>query len=130
MKGYIVIIAILVVAVAALGAIGACLFIRGRRTQTYEYGMATQTYEYGMASQKEGRPHKNFAANNVAGQKKGQSTDEYRKGENGKLYFVRNDRDTFDLQDLLRAGAEVLGSGSFGSSYKAVLLASRSCEEV
>ncbi|RVW42854.1 Pollen receptor-like kinase 1 [Vitis vinifera] len=28
----------------------------------------------------------------------------------------------FDLQDLLRASAEVLGSGNFGSSYKAVLL--------
>ncbi|KAM7490647.1 hypothetical protein LguiA_033568 [Lonicera macranthoides] len=40
----------------------------------------------------------------------------------GKLYFVRNDRERFELQDLLRASAEVLGSGCFGSSYKAVLL--------
>lgn len=37
----------------------------------------------------------------------------------GKLYFVRRDREKFDLEDLLRAPAEVLGSGSFGSSYKA-----------
>ncbi|KAH0648299.1 pollen receptor-like kinase 4 [Solanum tuberosum] len=38
-----------------------------------------------------------------------------------KLYFVRRDREKFDLEDLLRAPAEVLGSGSFGSSYKADL---------
>ncbi|XP_038696880.1 pollen receptor-like kinase 5 [Tripterygium wilfordii] len=42
--------------------------------------------------------------------------------QNGKLHFVRNDRERFELQDLLRASAEVLGSGSFGSSYKARLL--------
>lgn len=40
----------------------------------------------------------------------------------GKLVFVRSDRGRFELQDLLRASAEVLGSGSFGSSYKAALL--------
>ncbi|CAK9146135.1 unnamed protein product [Ilex paraguariensis] len=45
-----------------------------------------------------------------------------RKGEQGKLSFIRDDRQRFDLQDLLRASAEVLGSGSFGSSYKAVLM--------
>ncbi|KAF7849130.1 hypothetical protein BT93_L1215 [Corymbia citriodora subsp. variegata] len=40
----------------------------------------------------------------------------------GKLVFVRSDQGRFELQDLLRASAEVLGSGSFGSSYKAALL--------
>ncbi|KAA8541517.1 hypothetical protein F0562_022669 [Nyssa sinensis] len=40
----------------------------------------------------------------------------------GKLSFVRDDRQKFDLQDLLRASAEVLGSGNFGSSYKALLM--------
>lgn len=43
-------------------------------------------------------------------------------GHQGKLVFVRSDREKFELQDLLRASAEVLGSGSFGSSYKAALL--------
>ncbi|KAJ8555333.1 hypothetical protein K7X08_012829 [Anisodus acutangulus] len=47
--------------------------------------------------------------------------DEYTRSEKGKLYFVRRDREKFDLEDLLRAPAEVLGSGSFGSSYKADL---------
>ncbi|KAK6153520.1 hypothetical protein DH2020_013159 [Rehmannia glutinosa] len=49
-----------------------------------------------------------------------------RKGEPqqqaGKLSFVRDDRQKFDLQDLMRASAEVLGSGNFGASYKAVLV--------
>ncbi|XP_019198460.1 PREDICTED: pollen receptor-like kinase 1 [Ipomoea nil] len=40
----------------------------------------------------------------------------------GKLAFMRADRTHFDLQDLLRASAEVLGTGSLGSSYKAVLM--------
>ncbi|KAI4379720.1 hypothetical protein MLD38_005979 [Melastoma candidum] len=44
-----------------------------------------------------------------------------RGSDQGKLVFVRNDRERFELQDLLRASAEVLGSGSFGSSYMAVL---------
>lgn len=39
-----------------------------------------------------------------------------------KLSFVRDDRQRFDLQDLMRASAEVLGSGNFGASYKAVLV--------
>ncbi|KAK4364872.1 hypothetical protein RND71_016230 [Anisodus tanguticus] len=47
--------------------------------------------------------------------------EKYTRSEKGKLYFVRRDREKFDLEDLLRAPAEVLGSGSFGSSYKADL---------
>ncbi|CAA2983562.1 probable LRR receptor-like serine threonine-kinase At4g31250 [Olea europaea subsp. europaea] len=41
--------------------------------------------------------------------------------EQGDLYFVRNDRERFELEELLRASSDVLGIGSFGSSYKAVL---------
>jgi hypothetical protein len=48
---------------------------------------------------------------------------EYKREEKGgELYFVRKDRERFEVQELLRAPAEVLGSGSFGSSYKAGLL--------
>lgn len=53
--------------------------------------------------------------------KKSLREDKYRRSEKGKLYFVRRDREKFDLEDLLRAPAEVLGSGSFGSTYKADL---------
>ncbi|XP_074577929.1 pollen receptor-like kinase 4 [Curcuma longa] len=43
------------------------------------------------------------------------------KEEQGRLAFVKDDRVKFNIQDLLKASAEVLGSGSFGSSYKAIL---------
>ncbi|TVU34537.1 hypothetical protein EJB05_16373 [Eragrostis curvula] len=43
-------------------------------------------------------------------------------GEQSRLVFVGKGAGyTFDLEDLLRASAEVLGKGSVGTSYKAVL---------
>ncbi|KAL3498207.1 hypothetical protein ACH5RR_040939 [Cinchona calisaya] len=51
-----------------------------------------------------------------------QHSENNKKNEQGNLYFVRNDRQQFELEDLLRASAEVLGSGNFGSSYKADIL--------
>ncbi|XP_071717529.1 probable inactive receptor kinase At1g48480 [Rutidosis leptorrhynchoides] len=42
-------------------------------------------------------------------------------GGNKKLVFFRNSTAVFDLEDLLRASAEVLGKGTFGTAYKAVL---------
>lgn len=44
------------------------------------------------------------------------------KSEHGKLTFVRDGREKFDLEDLLRASAEILGSATFGSSYKAMIM--------
>ncbi|KAJ8442354.1 hypothetical protein Cgig2_018610 [Carnegiea gigantea] len=41
--------------------------------------------------------------------------------ERNKLVFVNGGGYSFDLEDLLRASAEVLGKGSVGTSYKAVL---------
>lgn len=41
--------------------------------------------------------------------------------ERNKLVFFQGGVYTFDLEDLLRASAEVLGKGSVGTSYKAVL---------
>ncbi|CAJ1951638.1 unnamed protein product [Sphenostylis stenocarpa] len=38
-----------------------------------------------------------------------------------KLSFVRDDTEHFDLHELLRASAEILGSGCYSSSYKAAL---------
>ncbi|KAG4937912.1 hypothetical protein JHK85_044636 [Glycine max] len=39
----------------------------------------------------------------------------------GELVMVNNEKGVFGMPDLMRAAAEVLGNGSFGSSYKAVL---------
>lgn len=41
--------------------------------------------------------------------------------ERNKLLFFDGGGYSFDLEDLLRASAEVLGKGSVGTSYKAVL---------
>lgn len=38
-----------------------------------------------------------------------------------KLSFLRDDKGKFELQDLLKASAEILGSGCFGASYKTLL---------
>ncbi|KAG9459394.1 hypothetical protein H6P81_003902 [Aristolochia fimbriata] len=43
------------------------------------------------------------------------------EGERNKLVFFDGGLYSFDLEDLLRASAEVLGKGSVGTSYKAVL---------
>ncbi|CAN1265689.1 Probable inactive receptor kinase At1g48480 [Linum perenne] len=45
----------------------------------------------------------------------------YSAGDAKKLVFFGKSDRTFDLEDLLRASAEVLGKGTFGSAYKAVL---------
>ncbi|KAL6496594.1 hypothetical protein OROGR_029852 [Orobanche gracilis] len=42
-------------------------------------------------------------------------------GERNKLIFFQGGGYSFDLEDLLRASAEVLGKGGVGTSYKAVL---------
>ncbi|XP_042017346.1 probable inactive receptor kinase At5g58300 isoform X1 [Salvia splendens] len=43
------------------------------------------------------------------------------EAEKNKLVFFEGCSYNFDLEDLLRASAEVLGKGSFGTAYKAVL---------
>lgn len=40
---------------------------------------------------------------------------------NNRLVFFEGCTFAFDLEDLLRASAEVLGKGTFGTAYKAVL---------
>lgn len=46
-----------------------------------------------------------------------------REEDHGKqLVMVQEGRERFELQDLLRASAEILGGGEIGSSYKAMLL--------
>ncbi|XP_048544025.1 pollen receptor-like kinase 4 [Triticum urartu] len=45
-----------------------------------------------------------------------------RGGRRDGLVFLQEGRERFELEDLLRASAEVLGSGNFGASYKATLV--------
>lgn len=43
------------------------------------------------------------------------------EAEKNKLFFLEGCSYSFDLEDLLKASAEVLGKGSYGTAYKAVL---------
>ncbi|XVE90994.1 hypothetical protein DITRI_Ditri20bG0120200 [Diplodiscus trichospermus] len=104
-KRTIIIIVVVAGSVVALAAIFAVSYFRNDPTRT---------------SQLKKVQEKN-ASGDIMGKKEDQSPDHCKNAENEKLYFVRNDRERFELQDLLRSSAEVLGSGSSGSSYKAVL---------
>ncbi|KAM7475295.1 hypothetical protein LguiB_022538 [Lonicera macranthoides] len=66
----------------------------------------------------------------IVGDKDKPSVEEGKSGDNlgdgtgeigKKLVFFGNADRVFDLEELLRASAEVLGKGSFGTAYKAVL---------
>ncbi|KAL3700826.1 hypothetical protein R1sor_018848 [Riccia sorocarpa] len=66
------------------------------------------------------------SAKGEAGRAKGdEPKDDYsssmQESDRSKLVFFEGKKYTFDLEDLLRASAEVLGKGSVGTAYKAVL---------
>ncbi|RDX67077.1 putative LRR receptor-like serine/threonine-protein kinase, partial [Mucuna pruriens] len=105
-KKRVLLTAIVVVGVIVLASILALLFIRYRRKEPVLVGDAQPQNTNSVSSES-----KSIVA-----------TVESKKSEEGVLTFVRNDREAIDLQDLLRASAEVLGSGSFGSTYKAMVL--------
>ncbi|KAL4556974.1 hypothetical protein LXL04_035144 [Taraxacum kok-saghyz] len=56
---------------------------------------------------------------------KNEKSDDFGSGvqaaEKNKLVFLDGSTYSFDLEDLLRASAEVLGKGSYGTAYKAIL---------
>ncbi|CDO97732.1 unnamed protein product [Coffea canephora] len=101
----------------ALVAIAVLLAIyRRSKKETPRLGKA-------VTSPSSSEKHSKSAADNQMASVGGNAvTSRKAKAEASKLSFVREDRQKFDLQDLLRASAEVLGSGNFGSSYKAVLM--------
>ncbi|CAN0839083.1 Pollen receptor-like kinase 1 [Linum grandiflorum] len=106
-------------AVAVCGIIAAAFILMRRRQQ------ATDTIESANAlgipdEDPSHRPTSKVTAGGGGGGgggKKGGAGGE----ETMKLSFVREDRGKFELHDLLKASAELLGSGCFGSSYKAAL---------
>lgn len=109
-KKPVIIIAVAVLVGTIIATVALILFLRARRAR------ALSGSKYGPVP----KVHNKIGAGDAA-----QLSDRYldykRGSEKGSLHFVGNDRERFELEDLLRASAEVLGSGSFGSSYKAVL---------
>ncbi|KAF3791565.1 Pollen receptor-like kinase 4 [Nymphaea thermarum] len=102
-----------IVIAALVAAIGAGIVLRGWCTSRL-CSKKVSSSEHAVSSMGGAAP----APEGAGGAKKNRS----RESDSHGLIFVRSDRKPFDLQDLLGASAEVLGSGNFGSSYKAVLL--------
>jgi len=107
-----------VVVVIAMGvaivAIGAVFFILNRRSQPSS--SSVESPPPSNLQKKSGIKEKDQASRQGSPDQSGGG-----KAENPKLSFVRDDRERFDMQDLLKASAEILGSGYFESSYKASL---------
>ncbi|XP_062226099.1 probable inactive receptor kinase At4g23740 [Phragmites australis] len=65
-------------------------------------------------------------ASGKGGEKKGRESPESKAvigkaGDGNRMVFFEGPSLAFDLEDLLRASAEVLGKGAFGTAYRAVL---------
>ncbi|KAK7260765.1 hypothetical protein RIF29_27062 [Crotalaria pallida] len=111
-KHHIILITIIVVvAVIALTSIVALLFIHNRKKRRNSQPILGQ----------EVNSRSNAASFNEA-QSLDLTSDFKKGGEHGDLTFVGKNKGGFDMQALLRASAEVLGSGNFGSTYKAMIL--------
>ncbi|CAA7015222.1 unnamed protein product [Microthlaspi erraticum] len=133
-------LAITVLAVLVLITVFCSVCILGRRqrqsqTPNHGHGLGViygQTEQHSEKSSQDSKVYRKLA--NEAVQRDSTTTtlsegapspDEDKRGDQRKLHFVRNDQERFTLQDMLRASAEVLGSGGFGSSYKAALTSGR-----
>ncbi|OVA19297.1 Protein kinase domain [Macleaya cordata] len=112
----ILIIGIVIGTLIAIGFLGAIFVVLRRRNEPLLERSLSRKKPKKVASDEEQMEHGSSPGNNP------NPSSTNKKGDQGKLIFIRDDTVKFDLQDLLRASAEVLGSGSFGSSYKAVLL--------
>lgn len=112
-----IVVVVVVVAVALIVIGAAVVFILHRR--------CTRGQKSSVENPPSGVNHKG-RARDVGGDEshrssRSMSSNHSRRGDHMKLCFIKDDRERFDLQELLRASAEILGSGCFSSSYKASL---------
>ena len=111
-----ILIVVLIVAVLVAAFIIACSNRRNSRIDlTSTMNIDHHHYNSLTTSHVNNQPLQKLEAEANANQAKRAGTTE------GKLTFLRDDRHRFDLHDLLRASAEILGSGTFGASYKATI---------
>ncbi|RDX63445.1 Pollen receptor-like kinase 1, partial [Mucuna pruriens] len=103
-----IIVAVLVVLMAVL-VIALVILILHRRRQRSLACVEDQACGVSKGSEKGEGSHRSTSSGHS------------RRGDR-RLSFLHDDREPFDLQELLRASAEILGSGCFSSSYKASLL--------
>lgn len=78
-----------------------------------------------LVKKKDKEPSASSKVKGSSSAKNEKPNEEYSSGvqmaEKNKLIFFDGCSYTFDLEDLLRASAEVLGKGSYGTTYKAAL---------
>ncbi|XP_027341948.1 pollen receptor-like kinase 4 isoform X2 [Abrus precatorius] len=128
-----ILLAVIVIALIVAILIAALVICR-LRSQSHKHPATDEASMFqGQASNKYVPPvyvktksladHYDASPKKVSGNIHGHGHGHSKRGEQGsKLTFLRHDGLKFDLQDLLKASAEILGSASFGSSYKAVVL--------
>ena len=115
-------VSIIVVAVVvglALIVIGAVIFMLHRRRRQRSPTTSVENPASSLPNLKKGRAKE--TGDESRRSIRSQSSNHSRRGDHMKLSFIRDDREKFDLQELLKASAEILGSGCFSSSYKASL---------
>jgi len=110
------IIVAVVLVIVALGVIGAVVLLVLRRRREQEPDMSAENPSP-MSHKKE-----RSREPSDEGSHRSQTSSRNSGRDITRLSFVRDYRDQFDLHELLRASAEILGSGYYSSSYKASLL--------
>ncbi|KAM1172335.1 hypothetical protein ACFX1X_022872 [Malus domestica] len=119
---WIIVLIVIAVIVAILAIVALLVFLLGRRKNTSESSVEAPPPSTATVQNRSVQKELEHQAS-APGSPENSSRGSGKKGEQSlKLSFVRDDRERFDMQDLLKASAEVLGSGCFGSSYKAALL--------
>ncbi|KAM7477541.1 hypothetical protein LguiA_025754 [Lonicera macranthoides] len=116
-----VIIIAIVVAVAILAIIVAFIILCMRKKKTPTNAETPST---------DASTHKSASSADLDNMDRGSMPNGHSPATNGnkrtdqpasRLTFLREDREKFDMPDLLKASAEILGGGMFGSTYKAAL---------
>ncbi|RWW57876.1 hypothetical protein BHE74_00035302 [Ensete ventricosum] len=109
------------IAIGLVVAVVAAIFIVPRRRQTKDDRLAQPLPPENskFASSEEEKLEAGAAGCHRGGGGSGKKV--AKDHEQRRLVFVREIRASFQLQDLLKSSAEVLGTGNFGCSYKATL---------
>ncbi|KAK2988353.1 hypothetical protein RJ640_001538 [Escallonia rubra] len=122
------IIIIVIVVVAALAAVAAAIIIilrRRKKTASQPEDQQAPAAASADLDKMEQGASSSSSPEHSTHSYRGQKTVHNDQSAGSKLSFLREDIERFELSDLLRSSAEVLGGGVFGSTYKAALSPSR-----
>ncbi|MCO5571251.1 hypothetical protein L7F22_024988 [Adiantum nelumboides] len=108
---------LIVAGVAAILLLIACCLIYFLRRHVNTLAHSTPSLATGI----EGDKNKDIAKGTQGSDDSKEEYSSAQEPEHNKLVFFPGGQLNFDLEELLHASAEVLGKGSFGTAYKAVL---------